>query len=154
MSDGIHRGKKKESRRFQTCLIPWKWGPQQVVCCRFRDETGGLDTEEKKESKALKLPYLLCSGRLEGGFSESICWVWGPGITTWVMRKLGGEDLCDVLEMGPKGWGGLSGSFLQNWGWDCEIGLIGEEGKWKSTARLPALLVGETSGFTGDVSWI
>lgn len=54
------------------------WDPDRCGY-RFRDEIGGLDTEEKKESKAMKLTSLLCSGRLEGGFSESICWTQGTG---------------------------------------------------------------------------
>lgn len=73
-----------------------------------------MDIEEKKESKALKLTYLLCSGRLEGGFSERICWIWGPGITTCVMRKLGGKIYVMHWRWGKKDGEAVSGSFLQN----------------------------------------
>lgn len=79
--------------------------PQQVICCRTVDETGGLDVEEKRQSEDLKVASLLhwlinllvWQGWLLG--SQGMV----HGVSGWDNRKSWrnvGEELLDLLVIG------------------------------------------------------
>lgn len=93
--------------------------PQQKVCCRPGNKTGGFDMEERRESEVTlpaSLDYLLPWLVLLVNSKEMPVQSWLLKERTEVMRKALGEDLCDSLEMGGREEGeATAGGLLQSW---------------------------------------
>lgn len=94
--------------------------PQQINCCRIRDETWELDLEEQRQwwKSSVGLPIsLACSA---GVFTENTCWCLSLGYLDELGegRKVGGVLLDSLgMGMGTERKGRLQWGFCHRAGW-------------------------------------
>lgn len=144
----------KDLRSPRVTEVKRKGRTLQALCCRSKNGLGigfgGKEGEWRSEVllSALEDYLLLWQTWLPRDFPLDL----GVGITGWVGREVGEDDLCDALEMGTE-WGRRRNRWSAT-----ELKMRLGDWIWRRKGRveirgIPAFMTGVICGFPRNVTW-